>query len=782
MLWNCSWSGNGYPDGKEGTMTRNIPKGRRLIIVSNRLPFTISLQHNELVFGSSAGGLVTGLSAFLESLASSPEKQLDHIWIGWPGASIDESMRGSVAEKALAEFHSYPVFLSESDMEMFYHGFCNKTIWPLFHYFPSYTAYSDEQWQNYRHVNKIFCDALADIVRPDDIVWVHDYHLMLLPQMLRGRFPSVPIGFFLHIPFPSFEMFRLLPRRWRTEILEGLLGADLVGFHAYEYMEHFLQSSLRILGHEHHIGQIALPDHLVNVETYPMGIDFQQFHQESKGSAIAMEEAKLRDSLGNVKVVLSVDRLDYSKGILNRLQGFELLLQTHPEFRGKVVLVMVVVPSRIGVDQYELMKRQVEECVGRINGEFGSVSWTPVIYQFRSLPRNSLLALYRMSDAALVTPLRDGMNLIAKEYVATRTDQTGVLILSEMAGAVKEMGEAIVINPNDREEIAEALLRALVMPVDEQIRRNRIMQERLRRYDVIRWANEFVEQLHRMRAVQKNFNAKMLVPSLRSKIIQRFVSADRRLLLLDYDGTLVPLADKPHLAGPDESVLNLLKALAANPRNAVVIISGRDRETLEQWLGHLPVDMVAEHGIWHLEQGGTWQTQKPVANEWKQHLLPILQLYADRLPGAHVEEKSHSLAWHFRTADPKQARPVANELTDHLKSFTANLDIQVLQGSKVVEVRVAGINKGTAARHWVARDDFGFILCIGDDWTDEDMFAAMPESACSIRVGVTNTLARYNVRDSAEVNQLLSLFAQAASEGVRYPVLNQEETTRQRGK
>ena len=729
---------------------------RRLVVVSNRLPFTARVAEGTLQYSQSAGGLATGLSAFLDSYRFHLPLSKEHLWVGWPGSSIDESHREALRSKAQTEYQSYPVFLSEEEMDLFYLGLCNKTLWPLFHYFPTYTEYNEEYWENYRKVNQHFADALIEIIRPDDMVWIQDYHLMLLPRLLRQQLPDLLTGFFLHIPFPSFEIFRLLPLQWKRELLDGMLGSNLIGFHTYEYTRHFLQSVLRILGYDHHLGRISLPYHVVKVETFPMGIDFERFSQISKDVETEKEKTLLRTKLDSSKIILSVDRLDYTKGIINRLQGYESFLETWPEFRTKVVLIAVVVPSRIGVDQYEAMKKQIEEYVGRINGKFGSVAWTPVIYQFKHLAIHSLSALYSISDVALVTPLRDGMNLIAKEYIASRTDGTGVLILSEMAGASKELGEAIIVNPNDRSEIASALKEALLMGVDDQKRRNGTMQERLRRYDVVRWASDFVGNLEEMKSVQDDFNAKLLTQKERSNFQRDYASSTKRLLYLDYDGTLAPFARRPHLAIPSPTVLSILDKLSSDIRNTIVVISGRDRGTLLDWFGKLPVALAAEHGFWLREPGSDWKAIKHTSSEWKERLLPVLQQYVDRLPGAFIEEKENSLAWHYRAADPDQARLLAAELMDHLVNFTANIDVQVLQGSRVIELRHGGVNKGTAALHWLANVEHDFVLGIGDDWTDEDLFAALPKSAYSFRVGVSNTSARFNLRDVGEVISLLS--------------------------
>ncbi len=729
----------------------------RLIIVSNRLPFTAREEKGEIRFDESAGGLVTGLNTFLDSYKYHLPRQGKYIWLGWPGSTIPEKFEDQVRARAMTECGSYPVFLSETDMEHFYWGFCNKTIWPLFHYFPSYTVYDEEFWRTYQRVNERFRDALLDFLQPGDVVWVQDYHLMLLPRLLREKAPQSLIGFFLHIPFPSFEIFRLLPLRWRRELLKGLLGADLIGFHTYEYMQHFLQSVLRLLGHEHQMGYLNLPDHVTKVETYPMGIDFQRFFDTSSSPEAQQERAQLQQTLSGFRTVLSIDRLDYSKGISNRLEAFELLLDKYPEYRGKLVLIMVVVPSRIGVFEYEQMKKQIEELVGRINGKFGTIGWTPILYQYRNLSLYPLSALYSMSEVALVTPLRDGMNLIAKEYIASRNDRTGVLILSEMAGAAKELGEAVIVNPNDRWEMADSLKEALEMPREEQERRNGIMQERLRRYDVVRWATEFVSQLTQMKEVQAQFNANLAPEPIQRQIADEYSRAGRRLLLIDYDGTLVPFERRPMLAVPTESVLDLLRALAADSCNTVVLVSGRDRSTLERWFGQLPIGIVAEHGMWLRERAQDWHTIGPDSKAWKSSLLPVLLQYADRLPGSTVEEKEYSIAWHYRAADPDQARSVAAELMDNLTHFTANIDVQVLKGNKVLEVRNAGVNKGRAAANWLSKTSYDFIFAIGDDRTDEDLFQSLPAEAYSLRIGVEKTHARFNLRHPGDACALLRM-------------------------
>ncbi|MGH7991844.1 MAG: trehalose-6-phosphate synthase, partial [Limisphaerales bacterium] len=319
-------------------------------------------------------------------------------------------------------------------MEHFYHGFCNKTLWPLFHYFPMLAHYEEDYWQEYKNVNRIFGDAVLNALRPDDMVWIHDYHLMLLPRLIREKFPDMPIGFFLHIPFPSYELFRMIPRAWREEMIEGLLGSSLIGFHTHDHTRDFLTSVLRTAGHEHQLGSLTLRDRVVKVDTFPMGVDFERFNAAAALPETDMKVSELREKCAGQKIIFSVDRLDYTKGIINRLRGYHIFLKRNPQWHGKVVFVMSVAPSRIGVESYQAMKQELEQAVGQIIGAYGNVQWTPLIYQYRNLSFEEIVALYRACDVALITPLRDGMNLVAKEFVASRPDQKGVLILSEMAG------------------------------------------------------------------------------------------------------------------------------------------------------------------------------------------------------------------------------------------------------------------------------------------------------------------------------------------------------------
>jgi trehalose 6-phosphate synthase/phosphatase len=603
----------------------------RLLIVSNRLPITVAEENENIVYNEAAGGLVSGLSAYLDSLKGYPFKKTDYIWIGWPGNTVDDTKLDIIRKQLLSDYNAYPVFLTEHSMDKFYHGFCNKTIWPLFHYFSSYVVYDQSYFAHYKAVNQIFCEAVLKIVQPGDVIWIHDYHLMLLPRLLKEQRPDISIGYFLHIPFPVFELFRTLPIDWCSEILQGLLGADLIGFHTYDYTEYFLRCVLRILGYEHNMGNIYTPKRMVKVDTFPMGIDFRKFSNAAGITQSREEKKRSFQELTKHKIILSIDRLDYTKGIVKRLEGYELFLENNPQWHKKAVLLMIVVPSRIGIEHYQQMKKQIDELVGKIVGKFGSIDWTPVVYQSRNIPFDELVAIYSASDVALITPLRDGMNLISKEYVACRTHLTGVLILSEMTGSAKELSEAILINPNDTVEIASSIKNALEMPIDEQARRMRTMQERLKRYDVIRWADDFFSELTDILEDRKKLQSRLLRQSDIDLIIRNFKHAGRKILFLDYDGTLVPFVTDPKTIKPNSGLKEVITKLSNCPDTDLVVISGRDKTTLQNWFGELNVALIAEHGVWNKEKGNDWQLIKTLDNSWKSKILPILQVYSDRI-------------------------------------------------------------------------------------------------------------------------------------------------------
>lgn len=718
----------------------------KTIIVSNRLPVSLRLKQGKFEFKPSAGGLATGLGSIY--------KEGENIWIGWPGNDVESPEQREEIVVELKSLKMAPVFLTKQDIEEFYEGFSNGTIWPAFHYFTQYINYEQSHWDTYVQVNKKFCEAILEKADPDDTIWVHDYQLLLLPQMLRQLLPNATIAFFQHIPFPSYEIMRMLP--WRKEILSGMVGADLIGFHTYDDMRHFLSSAGRLLGMRDESGYIQSENRLINVDSFPMGIDYDKFVSQAKSSKTLEKVDKFKQYLGDQKLLITIDRLDYSKGIPQRIKAFDSFLHENPDFHGKVSMIMVVVPSRTKVKTYIELKEEIDTLVGKINSDFSTLNWVPVHYFYRSFPFEELSAFYSMSDIALVTPLRDGMNLVCKEFVASKTDQKGVLILSEMAGASKELQEAILVNPNDMARVTAAIKEALDMNEEDQKAGIASMQESLKRYDIFQWVDVFMDRLKDVKEKQKKLQSKGMDEEIISDLKAYFKSADNPILFLDYDGTLVDFKTRPEDAYPDEELLQLIGKL--NKKAQVVIISGRDKETLGNWFDGLEVDMIAEHGVWlkNREAQEDWQAYAEVDDSWKPDIKNVMEYYVLRTPGAFIEEKHHSLVWHYRKVESGLGDLRMRELFSHLKYMASGHNLQVLEGNMVLEIKRPDINKGRAASAFMKGKKFDFILAIGDDWTDEDTFKAMPANAYSIRVGYTYTQANYNIKNPKEVRILLN--------------------------
>ena len=731
----------------------------KTIIVSNRLPLQIKLQKNNLEVKPSVGGLATGMKSIHEDG--------NGVWIGWSGLT-EEDLNESVSRQvnqALEQVNCASVPLTQENIDNFYLGFSNKALWPHFHYFMEYTEFEKDQWDSYQEVNQKFANVVLEHLEDGDKVWVHDYQLLLLPKMIKDKKPEATIGFFLHIPFPSYEIFRTFP--WREDLLEGMLGSDLIGFHTYDYERHFLSSVRRILRLEVQFNEISYEDRIVKVDSFPMGIDYDKFHHAAKKHVNLPNDKKseLRKRLddhiqssSNAKLILSIDRMDYTKGIPNRIRAFEYFLDKYPQFKEKVRLVMLAVPSRSDVPQYRKLKRETDELVGRINGKFATVSWTPIWYFYRSMPFENLIDLYTSSDIALVTPIRDGMNLVAKEYAATRVNQDGVLILSEMAGASNELDEAILINPNNFEELANALKNALEMPLEEQKKRMGILQKRLSRYTVEKWAKEFMKSLNSTLKEDTDNAVQKMNPTNQDSMLNDYNKSQKRLLFLDYDGTLAGFKNNPQDAKPDAELITLLDQLNEKQNTDFVIVSGRDRETFEQWFNHKSYSLITDHGVWLKDKNEDWKMLERLKTDWMDNILPILESFVDRTPGTFIEKKKYSLAWHYRKADPELAMKRAMELNTVLTSMTSNNDLKVLKGNKVMEIKSSSVNKGRATSRWLTKGPYDFIFAIGDDWTDEYMFDELPNKAYTVKVGSKKTKARYYVKDTENVRELLSRF------------------------
>lgn len=723
----------------------------KIVIISNRLPITVKKKKGNLAYHKSIGGLATGLKGYHE--------QADSIWVGWSGIAdeeINEKEKKAIQQELQENYQCLPVFLTNKEIDQYYNGFCNKTIWPLFHYFTSKTQYEIETWEAYQQVNEKFFKAVEPVIGDNDIIWVHDYQLMLLPEMIREKYPDTQVGFFLHIPFPSFEIFRLLI--WRTQILRGLLGADLIGFHTYEYARHFLSTTRHLLGLDNNLNRISYEDRYIQVDAFPMGIDYEFFSKEHEGDSFQEEAKDIIENAKGMKMILSIDRLDYTKGIPERLKAFGRFLTRNPEYREKVKLNLIVAPSRVDVDFYDELKKEIKESVSELNGRFGTFTWMPVWFFFRSFSQESLIALYRHSDVLLVTALRDGMNLVCKEYIAARTDYEGMVVISETTGAASELGEAVIVNANDYDAIARGLKTALDMPRHEKIARNKTMHRRIQRYNVEFWASEFINALQRTVLYSAQIIAQRSIEKDSHLIERAYLNAKKRVLFLDYDGTLVGFQSMPDQAKPDEELKRLLFKLVDDPRNTVVLISGRERYTLEEWFGNLNLYIIASHGLWIHHPRQEWTMTVPLDDSWKESIRHILELYTDRMPGSFIEEKDFSLAWHYRQCDPDMVAVKLTEVRETLLSMTQSSNIGLQEGNKVLEVKDNRVNKGFGASTFIHNQDYDFVFAGGDDYTDEDLFSSLPQDAFTVKIGLGNTNARYFLKSWQSMRLVLKKF------------------------
>ena len=732
---------------------------RRLILVSNRLPYHLQEKKDKVTLKQSDGGLVTALKSYFES--DSPQKSFSHkIWVGSADFPERRWQKFQAQKPEESYFHVEPIFIEPRTYAKYYNGFCNATLWPLFHYFTSYVIYDEEAFRKYVEVNQIFAEKIISIAKPGDVLWIHDYQLFLVPSLIRQKLPDATIGFFLHIPFPSYEIFRVMHNTWKDAVINGMLGADMIGFHTHEYVQHFLKTVRMVKGYDHQYRGIALANRVIKVDIFPLGVDYDVFHQAAQNPSTIHKREEILKNFEDRKIIFSVDRLDYTKGVTHRLEAFERFLEKYSQWREKVVFILVVVPSRQIISKYNERRKLIEEQVGRINGKYSSLQWQPILYRYSHVPFDELCALYQAADVGLITPLRDGMNLVAKEYVASRIGQKGVLILSELAGAASELGEALLVNPMDEEEMSDAIDEALTMPLSTQRHKMALMQKRLVDYDVRDWVNDFLQELAEVKEQQRMQELKFITPAMANDIATDFKQASRRHIFLDYDGTLVPFARHPREASPGSELLGFLTSLSADPQTTVTIISGRDSSVLEDWFKDLPVNLVAEHGASIKVVGGLWVHEKEIDQQWKQNIRPTLELFAQRSPGSFIEEKNHTLAWHYRNVERDLGFIRSRELLDNLFHLVRNANLQVIDGNKVIEVRVAGVDKGVAAIKLLTDNGVDFLMAIGDDKTDEDMFRALADKGVTIKVGPGHTHAKFNLPGQGDVVNFLQGFVQ----------------------
>lgn len=724
---------------------------KRLIIVAYRLPFIIRQTNEGLELSQSSGGLVSAVLSMAERMGQSSANAAPKIhWVGHAGSELKQIPQSVLENES---FVAHPVFMDQDVHKRFYEGFSNDLIWPLFHYFPSNATFEEANFESYQQANGRFLDELVAIVEPGDLVWIHDFQLMLLPDLLRKAIPDASIGYFFHIPFPTYEIIKLLPRAWRQALINGVLGADLVGFHTADYVQHFMQSVAEVLTLPG-IGQrVVLPDRSVLVRDFPISVDFNKFDEEGQAPAVIDTRTRYQELLRDNKIIFSVDRLDYTKGITYRLQGYERFLTQNTDWHDRVTFVMTVVPSRDNIEHYQEIKREIEEAVGRINGLFGTIGWRPIVYSYMSLTFTELLALYTVCDVALITPIRDGMNLVCKEFVASRHDCRGVLILSELAGAAKELTDALIINPTDTQEVAAAIRQALSMDPDEQERRMQRMREHLQNHNVFRWSDSFLTAFGEATANRSGLETDLGV----QPFISAFENADKRLLLFDFDGTLAPIVDDPGQAQLSDALKQALHRLAES--SDLVVISGRNRAFLETTFAGIHVYLVAEHGAFLKKPDQEWQRLDLSTDDWVDPVRSLMNQYVSRHPGSSIEEKETAIAWHYRTAQSDDIEGQAIELASQLRNASSPVPLTVIQGSKVVEVKPAQHSKGTVAVSIVEQTSYDFIVSIGDDTTDEDMFRQLPNWAYTLKVGAGVSFARYRLARQQDVEALLLLMS-----------------------
>ena len=729
---------------------------QRVVVVSNRLP--VSLKRGGTLWQSraTAGGLATAMNPVL--------RNSDGIWIGWSGdaSEIIDNDRSAIIKEWADKYRYFAVDLDRQTAHGFYEGIANEALWPLFHHFPSLLRFDPEHWQAYLRANEAFRDEVLKHLRPNDLVWIHDYHFLLLPQMLREVAPEIAIGFFLHVPFPSSSVFRTLPKR--EELLWGMLGADYLGFHTHRYLQHFRTSILRLLGLTSQMDHVEVGKRVVRLEALPIGIAPHQFSDLlTKGAGTRKQLAELKQRFGYRKILLGVDRLDYTKGIPERLRAYRRFLQDNPNWRGKVVFIQVAVPSRERVPRYTRLRREVDELIGEINGDWSTPHWSPITYLRRNLPQAELAALYASADVALVTPLRDGLNLVAKEYVACKSAGDGVLVLSEFAGAAAEMGEALLVNPYDEESLSATIARALSLDEAEKRERMIALYRRVHKNNVFAWGDRFIKNLITATQTRSEQLHNEPRPLEKRQLVNAFTQAQSRLIMLDYDGTLTPFAPLPQSAAPSKILIDLLERLAQDEHSILALISGRSRADLERWFAEIPhLWIAAEHGaLLRSPVSHNWeQPHHTTSDEWKKRVHPILEHFVDRTPGSFIEAKEFSLVWHYRMSDPEFGEWLANDLVANLDHMLAESPVKAVKGQKTVEVKSLWANKGDVySRLLLSGATPEFIMAAGDDVTDEDLFARVPDNAWTIHVGRNQSKAKHYLSNPDDMVALLTELA-----------------------
>ncbi|SAL98687.1 hypothetical protein [Absidia glauca] len=630
-------------------------------------------------------------------------------------------------------YHQYgclPLFLDNDSVNGHYYGYCKSILWPLF----NYLLWSDatdgrierKQWDIYKSVNQKYADMVLEHYTEDDTVWIHDYHLLLVPAMVRSKLPKARIGLFLHASFPSSEVFRVCPKR--EEILKGMLGANLIGFQTYANSRHFISNCTRLLGFESTPDGVNWEGHFCRVGTFPIGIDTDDVELKRTSPHVQPKIQAIAEMYTGKKILVGRDKLDLVKGVLQKLAAFEKFLTDYPEWRNKVVLIQVTDANNTGSQDKKkaAIEHKVSEMVARINGKFGSLEFTPVHHYHHHIQPDEYYALLSIADSALVTANRDGMSTVSLEYIMCQQENHGPLILSELTGTAGSMSSALMVNPWDYAGVAKAIHDALVMSADEKFSRHAQLLDHVKKYTASFWAHSFIKALfHTYTLSEKSSNTPLLQLD---HLLDRYKSSKKRLLCFDYDGTLTPICKTPGAATPPADMLQALITLCQDPANEVWVISGRDEYALDTWLGHIPgLGLSAEHGSFMKYPNSTkWMNlAEHFDMGWKTDVLEIFTYYSERTAGSFIEHKRCALTWHYRLADPVFGEFQAKECQNHLETALSKLPVEVLVGKKNLEVRPKSINKGEIVKRLLMAVPYDLVMCCGDDKTDEDMFKTL---------------------------------------------------------
>ncbi|KAJ9163726.1 hypothetical protein P3X46_023361 [Hevea brasiliensis] len=740
------------------------------------------------------------------------------VYVGSLKVDVDASEQEEVSQKLLEEFNCVPTFLPPELYKKFYHGFCKHHLWPLFHYMlpmcPDHGIRFDKMlWQAYVSANKIFADKVMEVINPEeDYVWVHDYHLMVLPTFLRKHYYKVKLGFFLHGPFPSSEIYRTLPVR--DEILKALLNADLIGFQTFDYARHFLSCCSRMLGldYESKRGHIGLEyfGRIVYIKILPVGIHKGKLESALNHPSSSIKVKEIQKQFEGKKIIVGVDDMDIFKGISLKLLAMEQLLQQNPEFGGKVVMVQILNPARSSGKDVQEVKKETYLITKRINSIFGFPGYEPVVLIDRYVPFYEKTAYYSLAECCIVNAVRDGMNLIPYDYIVCRqgthkmdealgvdsqSPHASTIVISEFIGCSPSLSGAIRVNPWDVEAVADALNLALTMPDLEKQLRHEKHYRYISSHDVAYWSRSFVQDLERAckdhynkscRGIGfgLNFRILSLQPSFRKLSNEHIISAYkrtyRRVIFLDYDGTVVPQTSIVKTPSPE--VVSVLNNLCNDPKNTVFIVSGRGKDSLSDWFAQCEnLGIAAEHGYFmRWSRMSNWETSSFVADfDWKKIAEPVVKSYAEATDGSYIETKESALVWHHQYADPFFGSCQAKELLDHLENVLANEPVVAKRGQHIVEVKPQGVTKGLVAEKvlsaMISRGKSpDFVMCIGDDRSDEDMFESISRTASSLSfrsapemfactVGQKPSKARYYLDDIDDVLALLQGLAIASS-------------------